>query len=156
MKKQPVFAAAALLAALVLSPNGALADAGEVRAAVMFFAADRNGDGGVDRQEADALRGAIFDAIDVNGDGRVTREEAGIALVEVKKDADARALEKAAKRRDQIVVKLNLAKPEGIPRDEYVARNGESFSKADGNSDGRLDAKEFSVLAKEFGPLIPG
>ncbi len=51
-----------------------------IGAAVMFNLLDRNGDGVIDKSEADAVAGAIFAAIDTNGDGSVSQQELEAAL----------------------------------------------------------------------------
>ncbi len=94
-----------------------------VRAVVVFLAADRNGDGGVDRTEADGFREVIFDAIDTNKDGRLVPLEVGVLIVPGKENADPKEQEKIAKKREELLAKLDLAKPEGVPK-RRVSRPG--------------------------------
>ena len=96
-----------------------------------------------------------FDAIDTNKDGRVTPQEVGVVIVPVKDNASKKELEKAADRREEVLTSLELAKPEGVSRDEYVDRNGALFVKADADKDGRLDPDEFAVFVEGFGVLMP-
>lgn len=145
--------AAALAAAIV--PLAAEAAPEQIRAAVVFLAADRNSDGAVDRAEADGFRAMIFDAIDTNKDGRVTPQEVGVLLVPGKENADAKEQEKIAKKREELLVKLDLAKPEGVPEDEYLDRNGALFAEADADKDGRLSPEEFAVVIEAYGVLLP-
>lgn len=153
MTTRPLLAAA-LLAAIV--PAAAAAAAPEpVRAVVIFLAADRNGDGRVDRSEADAFREVIFDAIDTNKDGRVTPQEVGVLIVPGKENADPKEQEKIAKRREELLAKLDLAKPEGVPKDEYLDRNGALFTAADADKDGTVGPEEFAVIVEAYGVLLP-
>ena len=101
------------------------------------------------------MRAIIFDAIDTNHDGRVTKEEAGLVLVPVKQGANSKATDKATKRRDALLVKLDLAKPEGVPKDEFIDRDTALFATADKNKDGKIDRAEFVTLLSGFGVLLP-
>jgi hypothetical protein len=145
--------AAALAAAIV--PVAAEAAPEPVRAVVIFLAADRNGDGGVDRSEADSFRAVIFDAIDTNKDGRVSPQEVGVLIVPGKENADPKEQEKIAKKREELLVKLDLAKPEGVPKDEYLDRNGALFAQADADKDGTVSPEEFAVIVEAYGVLLP-
>jgi hypothetical protein len=145
--------AAALAAAITAAAAHAAPE--PVRAVVIFLAADRNGDGGVDRAEADAFRAVIFDAIDTNKDGRVTPQEVGVLIVPGKDNADAKEQEKIAKRREELLAKLELAKPEGVPKDEYLDRNGALFAAADVDKDGTVSREEFAVIVEAYGVLLP-
>lgn len=151
MTRRAIFAA--FLTALV--PVAAWAAPEPVRGAIIFLAADRNGDGAVDAGEAAAFRGVVFDAIDVNQDGRVTPQEVGLLIVPNKEGADQKELDKLAKRREELLQKLDLAKPEGVPKDEYLDRNGALFAKADADRDGRLTPAEFEVIVEAYGVLMP-
>ena len=153
--KTPLFAAIIIASGLAFGATPALADPETIRATIVFWGVDRNGDSAVDRQEADALRAIIFDGMDVNHDGRLTKEEAGAALVGLKANAKEKAVEKVAKKREAILVKLDLAKPEGIAKDEYLSRGAEIFVKADGDKDGKLSAKEFLVISESYSTLMP-
>jgi hypothetical protein len=153
MKRLILTSACALLATGLALPV-AFGDTTDVRNSIMFWAIDRNADGVIDRSEADALIEVIFDAVDLNGDGRVTREEAGFALVDAKPGADEKTAKRLAKRREDLVVKLNLTKPEGTARDEYLARSGEVFDRADADDSGGLDGVEFVGMAEAFEPLL--
>ena len=145
--------AAALAAALI--PVAAEAAPEPVRAAIVFLAADRNSDGGVDRSEADSFRAVIFNAIDTNQDGRLTPQEVGILIVPGKENADAKEQEKIAKKREELLLKLDLAKPEGVAEDEYLDRNGALFAKADADKDGKVSPEEFAVIVEAYGVLLP-
>ncbi|MCB1502994.1 MAG: EF-hand domain-containing protein [Bauldia sp.] len=145
----------AVALATFAAPVGALAAPDPVRDVIVFLAADRNGDGSVDRTEADRFREVIFDAIDANNDARLTPQEVGVQLVPAKENADQKELDKIAKRREELLVKLDLAKPEGIAKDEYLDRNGELFAKADADKDGRLSPTEFVVVVDAYGVLLP-
>lgn len=145
--------AAALLAAIV--PAVAEAAPETVRAVVIFLAADRNGDGGIDRSEADGFREVIFDAIDTNKDGRVAPQEVGVLIVPGKDNADPKEQEKIAKKREELLAKLDLAKPEGVPKDEYLDRNGALFAAADADKDGKVSPEEFAVIVEAYGVLLP-
>jgi Ca2+-binding EF-hand superfamily protein len=145
--------AAALTAALI--PVAASASPGAVRGVILFLAVDRNSDAAVDRSEADGFRSVIFDAIDSNKDGRVTPQEVGILLVPAKADASKKEQDKIAKKREQLLTKLDLAKPEGVAKDEYIDRNAELFAKADANKDGKVSEAEFSVIIDAYGVLLP-
>ena len=114
----------AVALATFAAPVGALAAPDPVRDVIVFLAADRNGDGSVDRTEADRFREVIFDAIDANNDARLTPQEVGVQLVPAKENADQKELDKIAKRREELLVKLDLAKPEGISKDGYLDRKG--------------------------------
>jgi len=152
MTKRPLLAAA-LLAAIV--PVAAEAAPEPVRTVVIFLAADRNSDGVVDRGEADAFREVIFDAIDTNKDGRLVPLEVGVLIVPGKENADPKEQEKIVKRREELLAKLDLAKPEGVPKDEYLDRNGALFAAADANKDGTVGADEFAVIVEAYGVLLP-
>lgn len=149
----------ALLAAVLaaaMAPAAAMAAAPEpVRGVIIFLAADRNGDGAVDRSEADGFRGVIFDAIDTNKDGRLAPQEVGVLVVPGKENADPKEQEKIIKKREELLVKLDLAKPEGVPRDEYLDRNGALFAQADADKDGRITPAEFGVIVEAYGVLLP-
>ncbi len=151
------FSVAFALAATLLFPAAAIAATAPtaVRNAVLFYAMDRNGDGAVDRSEADAMRVVIFGVLDANGDGRVTQEEAGAVLLPPKADDNEKKAQKAAKKRQELLVKLDLAKPEGVPQDEFVDRDAAIFVKADKNKDGKVDRTEFAILLGAFGDLLP-
>jgi hypothetical protein len=144
---------AALLAAIL--PATAEAAPDTVRAVVIFLAADRNGDGGIDRAEADGFREVIFDAIDTNQDGRLVPLEVGVLIVPGKDNADPKEQEKIAKKREELLVKLDLAKPEGVPKDEYLDRNGALFAAADADKDGKVGPEEFAVIVEAYGVLLP-
>jgi Ca2+-binding EF-hand superfamily protein len=144
----------AILAALLL-PAAAVAASSPIRGAVLFFAVDKNGDGAVDRSEADGFRAFVFDAIDTNKDGRVTGEEVGVLLVPIDDKAGKKEKERLQKKRNQILKFLSLAKPEGVAKDEFVALNDVIFVKADVDKDGKATPKEFAVILKSFGPLLP-
>ena len=156
---------AVALAATVIFPAAGIAAAGTtagsaatpsvVRNAVLFYAFDRNGDGAVDRSEADAMRVVIFAVLDANGDGRVTQQEAGAVLLPSKAGAKDKKTQKIAKKRQDLLVSLDLAKPEGVPKDEFVGRNAAIFTKADTNQDGKIDRTEFVVLLDGFGGVLP-
>jgi len=147
---------AVALAAAVLFPAAGIAAApSAVHNAVLFYAIDRNGDGAIDRSEADAMRVVIFEVLDTNGDGRVTQEEAGAVLLPPKSGEKEKAAQKAAQKRQDLLVKLDLAKPEGVPKDEFVDRDAAIFVKADKNKDGKVDHTEFAVLVGGFGDLLP-
>ena len=144
----------AALAAVVFP--GLVAAAPEpVRDAVILAAADRNGDGQVDRSEADAFRVLIFEAIDINKDNRVTPVEVGVLLVPGKDNADPKEQEKIAKKREELLAKLGLAKPEGVPMDEYLDRNGVLFEEADADKSGAVSPAEFAVIIEAYGALLP-
>ena len=145
----------ALALAAFSAPVGALAAPEPVREVIVFLAADRNGDGSVDRTEADSFREVIFDAIDANKDGRLTPQEVGVQLVPAKENADQKELDKIAKKREELLIKLDLAKPEGVAKDEYLDRDGELFAKADADKDGRLGPAEFVVIVDAYGVLLP-
>ena len=145
---------AATLAAILLLP-GAAAAAPPVRDAILFFAVDRNGDGVVERSEADAFRAIVFDAFDTNKDGRVTPQEVGVLLVPISDKASKKEQEKLAKKREQILALLGLAKPEGMARDEFIDLDGAIFVKADADKDGKIGRQEFAVVIKAYGPLLP-
>ena len=146
---------AAALAAAIVVPSAAFAAPEPVRTVIVFMAADRNGDGAVDRAEADGFREVIFDAIDINKDGRVSPQEVGVLLVPGKDNADAKEQEKIAKKREELLTKLGLAKPEGVPKDEYLDRNGALFAQADADKSGAVDATEFAVIVEAYGALLP-
>jgi hypothetical protein len=146
---------AATLAGILLLPGAAAAAPPPVRDAILFFAVDRNGDGVVERSEADAFRAIVFDAIDTNKDGRVTPQEVGVLLVPISDKASKKEQEKLAKKREQILALLGLAKPEGMARDEFVDLDGAIFVKADANRDGKIGRQEFAVVIKAYGPLLP-
>lgn len=153
MTGRAIFAAALMAALVPLSAAQAAPEA--VRAAIIFLAADRNADGAVDAGEAEAFRGVVFDAIDVNKDGRVAPQEVGLLIVPNKDGADQKELDKLAKRREELLQKLDLAKPEGVPKDEYLDRNGALFAKADADRDGRLTPAEFEAVVEAYGVLMP-
>jgi EF hand len=148
---------AVALAAAVVFPAAGLAAAAPaaVHDAVLFYAIDRNGDGAIDRSEVDAIRVVIFELLDANGDGSVTQEEAGAVLLPAKPGQKEKAAANAAKRRQALLVKLDLAKPEGVPKDEFIGRDEAIFVKADKNQDGKVDRSEFAVLLDGFGNLLP-
>jgi len=149
------FSVAVALAAAVLFPAAGIAAPSAVRNAVLFYAIDRNGDGAIDRSEADAMRVVIFAVLDANGDGRVTQEEAGAVLLPPKAGEKEQNAQKTAKKRQDLLVKFDLAKPEGVPKDEFVDRDAAIFVKADKNKDGKVDRTEFTVLVGGFGGLLP-
>lgn len=147
---------AAALAAAAIAPAAAMAAAPEpVREVIIFLAADRNGDGAVDRAEADDFRAVIFDAIDINKDGRLTPQEVGVQLVPGKENADPKEQDKIIKKREELLVKLDLAKPEGVASDEYLDRNGALFAEADADKDGKISREEFAVIVEAYGVLLP-
>jgi Ca2+-binding EF-hand superfamily protein len=146
---------AAVFTAAILQVTAAAAAPETVRVEIVFLAADRNSDGAVDRSEADAFRSVIFNAIDANKDGRLTPQEVGVQLVPLKDDADQKEQERVAKRREELLVKLDLAKPEGVPEDEYLDRNGALFTEADADKDGRISREEFAVVVEAYGALLP-
>ena len=146
---------AAVLTAGILQAAAATAAPETVRIEIVFLAADRNGDGAIDRSEADSFRSVIFNAIDANKDGRLTPQEVGVQLVPLKDDADKKEQDKVAKRREELLTKLDLAKPEGVPEDEYLDRNGALFTQADADKDGRISRQEFSVIIETYGALLP-
>lgn len=150
-----LFSSVIIASGLACGVTPALADPEAVRATIVFWGVDRNGDGAVDRQEADALRAVIFDGMDANHDGRLTKEEAGAALVALKANAKDKAAEKVAKKREDILVKLDLDKPEGIAKDEYLGRGADIFVKADADKDGKLTPKEFVVISESYSTLMP-
>ncbi len=152
MSRRPLLAAA--LSAVIV-PAVAQAAPEPVRAAVIFLAADRNGDGAIDLAEADAFREVIFDAIDTNKDGRLAPQEVGVLIVPGKENADPKEQEKIAKRREELLTKLGLAKPEGVPKDEYLDRNGALFATADADKDGAVSPEEFAVIVEAYGVLLP-
>jgi Ca2+-binding EF-hand superfamily protein len=143
----------ALAAALV--PAAAFAAPESVRAVVIFLAADRNGDGAIDRDEAYGFREVIFDAIDTNKDNRVSPQEVGVLVVPGKDNADPKEQEKIAKRREEILTKLGLAKPEGVPKDEYLDRSLALFEEADADKSGTVSPEEFAVIVEAYGVLLP-
>jgi hypothetical protein len=146
---------AATLAAAVMLPSAGMAAPDQVRAVVIFMAADRNGDAVVDRAEADGFRAVIFDAIDTNKDSRVSPQEVGVLLVPGKENADAKEQEKIVKKREELLAKLGLAKPEGVPKDEYLDRSGALFAAADADKTGTVDPAEFAVIVEAYGALLP-
>jgi hypothetical protein len=152
MTTRPLLAAA-LAAAFI--PAVAEAAPESVRAVVIFLAADRNGDGGVDLGEADSFREVIFDAIDTNKDSRLTPQEVGVLIVPGKENADPKEQEKIAKKREELLAKLDLAKPEGVAKDEYLDRNGALFAQADADKDGKVSPEEFAVIVEAYGVLLP-
>jgi hypothetical protein len=153
MTRSAIFAAA--VTAAFVPAAVAVAAPEPVRGAIIFLAADRNGDGAVDLSEADSFRGVIFDAIDVNQDGRLTPQEVGLLIVPNKEGADQKELDKLAKRREEQLAKLDLAKPEGVPKDEYLDRNAELFAKADADKDSKVTPAEFTVIVEAYGVLMP-
>jgi hypothetical protein len=54
-----------------------------------------------------------------------------------------------------MLAKLDLDKPEGVPRDEFIDRGAALFAKADANGDGRIDKAEFTILIVDLGVLLP-
>ncbi len=78
-----------------------------------------------------------------------------LQLVPAKENADQKEQDKIAKKREELLIKLDLAKPEGIAKDEYLDRNGELFAKADADNDGRLAPAEFVVIVDSYGVLLP-
>lgn len=145
--------AAAVAAALL--PAAASASPADVHETVLFWAVDRNGDGAIERAESDTLRGVVFDAIDTNRDGRVSPAEVGLLLVPADPEAKEKAVEKANRKRGQMLARLNLDKPEGVPRDEFLDRGAALFVKADANGDGAIDPAEFTILIADLGVLLP-
>ncbi|HET7716306.1 MAG TPA: hypothetical protein VFK86_11830 [Bauldia sp.] len=145
----------AALTGAVLQATAALAAPDAVRGEIIFLAADRNKDDAVDRAEADSFRVVIFNAIDANKDGRLTPQEVGVQLVPLKEGADQKEQERVAKRREELLAKLDLSKPEGVPEDEYLDRNGALFAQADADKDGRISREEFAAVVEAYGALMP-
>ena len=153
MTRKALFAA--ILAAAVVPVAASAAAPEPLRGVIIFLAADRNSDGGVDRAEADGFRAVIFDGIDSNKDGRLTPQEVGVLIVPGKENADPKEQEKIAKKREELLMKLDLAKPEGVSRDEYLDHSGELFAKADADKDGKVSPAEFVVIVDTYGVLLP-
>jgi hypothetical protein len=82
--KTLVFAGAALLAAFSVAGPAAAQQRAAPRAgpdgSVIFNMLDKNGDGVIDKNEADAAAAAAFSAVDRNNDGRLSQAEVAAAV----------------------------------------------------------------------------
>ena len=156
---------AVALAATVIFPAAGIAAAGTtagsaatptvVRNAVIFYAVDPQ------RRRCGRSIGGRCDARhDIRGDrhqwrragdpaGGWRRASAGQGWGQGQGDR------KVATKRQDLLVNLDLAKPEGVPKDEFVGRNAAIFTKADTNQDGKIDRTEFVVLLDGFGGVLP-
>src|SRR3954467_3752219 len=83
-----IFAGAALFAACLAAGPAAAQQRqpqpqGPLDGIALFSMIDKNGDGVVDKTEADAAAAAAFPAVDTNNDGKVSMAEATAAVGEV-------------------------------------------------------------------------
>jgi Ca2+-binding EF-hand superfamily protein len=96
-----------------------------------FSRLDANGDGSIERKEADAASDARFERADANDDGRITREE-------IRAAHGQRQLERLDENKDGAV---------SLPELENAAKlaAGKRFERLDANGDGRLLADELAA-----------
>jgi len=103
--------------------------------AAMFEKADADGDGKVTQEEFAALRGDRFGEMDADGDGVVSKDE----LI-------AKAMERAERRADDMLERMDENKDGAISAEEFAAlsenRGGRMFERMDANGDGAIDMSE--------------
>jgi len=135
-------AVAALLATSVSAregEHGARHDPG-----AMFQKADADGDGKVTKAEFEALRGDRFGGMDANGDGVVSKDE----LI-------AKEMERAERRADHMLERMDENKDGAISADEFAAlserRSDHMFERIDANGDGAIDQAEVDALKARHG-----
>jgi Ca2+-binding EF-hand superfamily protein len=167
MHKQALIAAAVAAATAATALPAAAAAAPEpapLRAAIMFWLLDRNGDGVIDRAEIEALRAAAFDALDQNHDGILTKDEVSAALAA----ARARVAERGANaikngpgagadREQRILTRLGVDNATGVAKQDFLSRNPRLFARVDTNGDGKISKDEFAAMAGagHGGALMP-
>jgi hypothetical protein len=152
---------AAFISTAAALPAAAASDPSPVRAEVMFWLIDRNGDKVIDATEIEALRSVVFDAIDLNHDGRLTKDEAKsigeAARVKVADHLAAMIKEgpaKIAERRARLGAALGLDDPKGIARDEFVNRPSRLLGNADKDNSGGITSAEFEAASGNLRQLI--
>ena len=161
---KPGLIAAGIIAVTAASafPAAAAPAPEPVRAAVMFWLLDRNGDGVIDKNEIAALRAAAFDALDRNHDGMLAKDEVTATIDAVRArfadrlaDAVRNGPAKAADREQRILARLGVDGASGVAKSDFISRNSRRFARADQNSDGRISKDEFQAMAGLGGALMP-
>ena len=123
------FAAIAMAAVLAAAP--ALAEPGGGHGDRLLNRVDRNGDGAIDREEAQAFRAALFLRLDRDADGAVTEAE----MIEA-------AQERMARRASKMFARMDGNGDGRLDRDELAARGEARFDRTDANGDGRVTMEE--------------
>jgi len=130
--------AAVLAGALVVSGAAAAQETGknQNRTVTMFTKLDKNADGVVDKAEYDVVRVRTFDKLDTNKDGRLMAAEV---------EAVAAAENWPEKRLDRLIRRIGLEVPQGVTKDEYLARKS-MFERIDVDGDGKVTLTEVETF----------
>jgi Ca2+-binding EF-hand superfamily protein len=158
MLKQSLLVATAVFAGAFTTMQASAAPAVPVRGAVMFWLLDRNDNGAIEKAEIDALRTVIFDAVDANQDGKVTEDELTATVETMRRVRPMRHDGEAAPARrqpvaDRLAERLGIG-PDGLSKNEFMAREAKLFVRIDTNGDGSLSQAEFANAKAPLGRLM--
>jgi Ca2+-binding EF-hand superfamily protein len=117
-------------------PNGPTLEDRQNRARSEFQTLDTNGNGFVDRPEAEALVHSEFNQYDTDHDNKATEPEVRL-IVQRSLAREAAERQQAEARRRQGMTALN----------DFIDQHLKEADKLDKNNDGRLDQKEYLALA---------
>ena len=113
---------------------------------VAFTEADKNGDGRVNREEANSIHGFDFSRADTNDDKSLTRQEFDAAMAKSTARGDGEPEGLAGDRTEQVTFEQADKNKDGkVDRDEAEDIDGFNFTAADADDDRWLSRAEFQT-----------